>query len=180
MYIVVYCCSLTKSYLCLTLWGTMDSTCGIPGSSVLQYLQTLLGIMSIELVILSNHLILCCSFLLLPSIFPSIRVFPHELALCIRWPKYGIQHTCFQYAHIIYYYRYMLIYAQEGFRVIHTKLVLLLISGQVRKGARRSMTDEHRLWLHVAYHLATKSLLRKSLLISLSDMRQCYSGFRSW
>ena len=37
---------------------------------------------------LSNHLILCCSFLLLPSIFPSIRVFSNESALCIRWPKY--------------------------------------------------------------------------------------------
>ena len=42
--------------------------------------------MSIELVILSNHLILC--FLLLPSIFPSIRVYSSESALCIMWPKY--------------------------------------------------------------------------------------------
>src|SRR5574337_1307619 len=37
---------------------------------------------------LSNHLILCCPRLLLPSIFPSIKVFSSELALCIRWPKY--------------------------------------------------------------------------------------------
>ena len=44
--------------------------------------------MSIELVIPSNHLILCCPLLLLPSIFPSIRVFSNESALCIRWPKY--------------------------------------------------------------------------------------------
>ena len=44
--------------------------------------------MSIELVMPSNHLILCCPLLLLPSIFPSIRVFPNESALCIRWPKY--------------------------------------------------------------------------------------------
>ena len=36
----------------------------------------------------SNHFILCCSLLLLPSIFPSIRVFSNESALCIRWPKY--------------------------------------------------------------------------------------------
>ena len=36
----------------------------------------------------SNHVILCCPLLLLPSIFPSIRVFPNESALCIRWPKY--------------------------------------------------------------------------------------------
>ena len=44
--------------------------------------------MSIELVTLSNHLILCCPLLLLPSIFPSIRVFSNESALCIRWLKY--------------------------------------------------------------------------------------------
>ena len=44
--------------------------------------------MSIELVVPSNHLILCCLLLLLPSIFPNIRVFSHESALHIRWPKY--------------------------------------------------------------------------------------------
>ena len=44
--------------------------------------------MSIELVMLSNHFILCCPLLLLPSIFPSIRVFSNESALCIRWPQY--------------------------------------------------------------------------------------------
>ena len=43
--------------------------------------------MSIELVMPSNHLILCCPLLLLPSIFPSIRVSSNELALHIRWPK---------------------------------------------------------------------------------------------
>ena len=49
---------------------------------------SLLKFMSIETVMLSNHLILCCALLLLPSIFPSIRVFSNESALCIRWPKY--------------------------------------------------------------------------------------------
>src|SRR5574340_619227 len=44
--------------------------------------------MSIELVMPSNHLILCRPLLLLTSIFPSIRVFSNESALCIRWPKY--------------------------------------------------------------------------------------------
>ena len=44
--------------------------------------------MSIESVMLSNYLILCCPLLLLPSVFPSIRVFSNELALPIRWPKY--------------------------------------------------------------------------------------------
>jgi len=50
--------------------------------------QSLLKLMSIELVIPSNHLILCHPFLLLPSIFPSIRVLSNESALRIRWPKY--------------------------------------------------------------------------------------------
>ena len=49
---------------------------------------SLLKLMSIELVMPSNHLILCCPLLLLPSIFPIIRVFSNELLLCIRWPKY--------------------------------------------------------------------------------------------
>ena len=44
--------------------------------------------MSIESVMLSNHLILCHLLLLLPSIFPNIRVFSKESVLCIRWPKY--------------------------------------------------------------------------------------------
>ena len=49
--------------------------------------------MSIELVMPSNHLILCRPLLLLPPIFPSIRVFSNESALCIRWPKYwGFSH----------------------------------------------------------------------------------------
>ena len=50
--------------------------------------QSLLKLMSIESVMLSNHLILCCPLLLLPSVFPSTRVFSIESALCIRWPKY--------------------------------------------------------------------------------------------
>ena len=45
-------------------------------------------LMSVELVMPSNDLILCCPLLLPPSIFPSIRVFSNESALCIRWPKY--------------------------------------------------------------------------------------------
>ena len=48
---------------------------------------SLLELMSIESVRLSNHLTLCLSLLLLPSIFPSIRIFSSESALCIRWPK---------------------------------------------------------------------------------------------
>ena len=50
--------------------------------------QSLLKLMSIESVMPSNHLILCHSLLLLPSIFPSIRIFSNESALCIKWLKY--------------------------------------------------------------------------------------------
>ena len=50
--------------------------------------QSLLKLMSIESVIPSNYLILCCPLLLLPSIFPSLRVFLNESALRIRWSKY--------------------------------------------------------------------------------------------
>ena len=50
--------------------------------------QSLLKLMSIQSVMPSNHLILCHPLLLLPSIFPSIRVFSNESALCVRWPKY--------------------------------------------------------------------------------------------
>ena len=62
--------------------------CSTPGLPVHHQLPELAQTISIELVIPSNHLILCRPLLLLPSIFPSIRVFSNELALCIRWPKY--------------------------------------------------------------------------------------------
>ena len=63
--------------------------CSTPGFPVLHYLcQSLLKLMSIESVMPSNHRILCHLLLLLPSIFPSIRIFSNELALWIRWPKY--------------------------------------------------------------------------------------------
>ena len=48
----------------------------------------LFKLMSIESVMPSNHLALCCPLLLLPSIFPSIRIFSNESTLCIKWPKY--------------------------------------------------------------------------------------------
>ena len=50
--------------------------------------QSLLNLMSIELMMSFNHLILCCPLHLLPSIFPSMRVFYNESALCNRWPRY--------------------------------------------------------------------------------------------
>ena len=78
------CCSVTQS--CPTLCNPMD--CSMPGFLVhLQLLELAQKLMSIKSVMPSNHLILCRP-LLLSSVFPSIRAFSNELALCIRWPKY--------------------------------------------------------------------------------------------
>jgi len=76
---------------CLTLGDPMD-TCSpdlhMPSSPVLPIPQSLLKLMSVELMMPSKQLILCCPLLLLPSVFPSIRVFSSESAARIRWPKY--------------------------------------------------------------------------------------------
>ena len=75
--------SLSHVWLFGTLWSAArHSSLSINNS------QSLLKLMSIELVMLPNHLILCHPLLLLPSIFPSIRVFSCESVLHIRWPKY--------------------------------------------------------------------------------------------
>ena len=62
--------------------------CSTPGLPVHHQLPEFTQTQSIELVMPSIHLILCCHLLLLPSIFPSIRVFSNESALRIRWPKF--------------------------------------------------------------------------------------------
>ena len=79
-----WCCSVAK--LCPTLCNPMN--CSTPGFPVFTISWSLLKLTFTELVIPSNHLILCYPLLLPPSIFPSISVFSSESALCIRWPKY--------------------------------------------------------------------------------------------
>ena len=71
---------------CLTFCGPWTAAC--QASLFITNSWSLLKLMSVVSVMPSNHLILCCPLLLLPSIFPSIRVFSNELALGIRWPKY--------------------------------------------------------------------------------------------
>ena len=85
------CCSVNK--LCLTFCNPVD--CSMPGLPVLPSLSPRVCSNSCLLipsywcpVMPSNYLILCCPLLLLPLIFPSIRVSSSEPALCIRWPKY--------------------------------------------------------------------------------------------
>ena len=75
--------SLSRVQLFATPW-----TAAHQASLSITNSQSLLKLMSIDSVMPSNHLILCHPLLLLPSIFPSIRVFSNESVLCIRWPKY--------------------------------------------------------------------------------------------
>ena len=73
----------------MTLW-----TAACQASLSFTISQSLLKLMSTELVILFNHLVLCRSLFLLPSIFPSIKIFSDESALRIRWPKYWSFSIC--------------------------------------------------------------------------------------
>ena len=77
------CCSVPSSVQLFVI--PLMAAC--QGSLSFTITWSLLKFTSIETVMLSNHLILCCALLLLPSIFPSIRVFSNESALCIRWTK---------------------------------------------------------------------------------------------
>ena len=72
--------------LCPTLCDPMD--CSTPGLPVHHHSRCLLKLMFIESVMPSSHLIFCGPLLLLPSFFPSIRVFSNESVLCISWSKY--------------------------------------------------------------------------------------------
>ena len=75
--------SLSRVWLFATPWtAARQASLSITNSG------SLLKLMSIESVMLSSHLILCCPLLLTPSIFPSIRVFSNKSVLHIRWPKY--------------------------------------------------------------------------------------------
>ena len=84
-FLVFLCCCCSVTQLCLSLCDPMD--CSMQASLSFTITQSLLKLMSIELVMPSNHLILCRPLLLLPPIFPSIRVFSSVSALHIRWPK---------------------------------------------------------------------------------------------
>ena len=82
----VHICCYSVAKLCPTLWDPMD--CSMQASLSFPISRSLLRLMSIESVMPSNHLILCCPLLLLPSIFPSFGVFSRESVVPIRWPKY--------------------------------------------------------------------------------------------
>ena len=71
---------------CPTLYDPITAACQVSLSTTNS--RSLLKLMTTESVMPSNQLILCCSLLLLPSVFPSIRVFSNESVFCIRWQKY--------------------------------------------------------------------------------------------
>ena len=81
--------SLVQLLSCVQLFATQRITACQASLSITNS-WSLLKLMSIESVMPSNHLILCCPFILPPSIFPSIRVFSNESVLPIRWPRIGV------------------------------------------------------------------------------------------
>ena len=83
---IIWGFSSVQSLSCVWLCDHMD--CSMPGLPVHHQLRSLLKLMSIELVMPSKHLILCCPLLLLTSLFPKIKVFSNVSVLRIRWPKY--------------------------------------------------------------------------------------------
>ena len=110
---IIYVCWLLNSVICFLLWFLSVHPCCLLIKIIFALLQfsrvqlfatpwtsacqaslsianswSLPKLMSIESVMSSNHLVLCRPLLLLPSIFPIIRVFSNESAFCIRWPKY--------------------------------------------------------------------------------------------
>ena len=105
--------TLSESYMCSVqllglVWLFVTSwTAALQASLCIANSQNLLKFMSIESVMPFNHLILCHPLLLLPAIFPSIRVFSKESVLPVRWPKYWSFSFCIslsnEYSGLIYF-----------------------------------------------------------------------------
>ena len=131
------CCSVAKSQL--TLCEPMD--CSVPGFPVFHYLPEFAQThVHCESVMLSNHLIFCNSLLLLPSIFPSSRLFSSESALNIRWPKYwsfifSISHSS-EYSGLIYF---MIVW-----------FALLAVQGTLKSLLQHHISETSVLW-HSAF-----------------------------
>ena len=95
---------------------------------------SLFKFMSIELVMLSKHLILCWPLFLLPSVFPSIRVFFIEPALCIRWPKY-------------WNFDFSIALSSECARLIFFRIYLLAVQGTLK-----NLLQHHNSKASILYH----------------------------
>ena len=86
-FIFIFAVVVVQSLSCVRLFAT-PWTAACQAFLFLTIFQSLPKFMSIESVILFNHLILCYPLILCPSIFPNVRVFSNDSALCIKWPKY--------------------------------------------------------------------------------------------
>ena len=129
--------------------------CSPPGFPVHHQLQELLKLMSIALVMPSNHLILCRPLLFLPSIFPSVRVFSNELVLHIRWPKY-------------WSFRFSISPSNEYSGLISFKidwLNLLAVQGTVKS--------------LLQHHSSKASVLWRSVFFTVQILHQCMTTGKS-
>ena len=145
------CCSVNKS--CPTLCDPMN--CSTPGFLSFIISLSLLKLMFIESVMPSNHLILCCPLLLLPSIFPSIRLFSNESVLRIRWPKYwsfsfGIKASN-EYSGLI------------SFRMDWLDLL-------VAQGALKSLLSSTKVWKHWFFSIKSSLWLAKEWILTEMDL----------
>ena len=125
--------------------------CSISGLPAHHHSQSLLKLMSIESVMPSNHLILCRLLLLLPSIFPNIRVFSNESVLHIRWPKYWR----FSFSNLA------CMHALEKEMATHSSILAWRIPGTEEPGGLPSM-GLHRVghdWSNLAAAAASASVL---------------------
>ena len=127
-----------QSLSCVQLFAT-PWTAAPQASLSFTISQSLLKLTSIQSVMPSNHLILCCPLLLLPLVFPSIKVFSYELALCIRWPKYW--RFCFSISPSSEYSELI------SFRIDSSDLLAV-------QGTLRSLLQHHSLKASILWHSA--------------------------
>ena len=138
--------------------------CSTPGFLSFTVSQDLLKLMSIESVMSSNCLILCHPLLLLPSTFPSIRIFSDELAHCIRWPKY-------------WSFSFSISTSNEYPRLISfsiTWFALLAVQGILR-----SLLQHHNLKTSVLQFSAFFTVQLSHLYMTLSNQSFDYGGYVS-
>ena len=136
---------VVQSLSCIRLFAT-PCTAAHQASLSFTISWSLLRLMSIELMIPSNHLIFCCPLLLLSSIFPSIRVFTNELTLHIRWPKYW----SFNINPSNEYSGWFPLRLTDLFSLLAKELSRVFLSTTVRKC---QFFGAGPIWFHLAWHL---------------------------
>ena len=142
---------LTYTYCSIAESNSATSwTAGHQASLPFTISQSLLKLICVELVMPSNHLILCHPLFLLPSIFPSIRVISNKSVLCIRWPEYwsfsfGISPTLMKYLDSYFFESTCIIYALNLKKYISLDIKRQAISGCTSDGN----ICPHTLWTYI-------------------------------